>query len=172
MDLERNLIDNILECEIKLGHASLPVSFYYPCGSLLELLQCKEEQLPAAIKIFQQKQQGRLGDVVIEELANEKGRYVITVPASGVDWVSTNYQPSEFMKLFVAEITNPNNDFRDILKVFQRFSENIEVKKISEEEWAVRFCDSSIDPYVYHIERNFFGLEYHRFTQEAYENII
>ena len=172
MDLERNLIDNILECEIKLGHASLPVSFYYPCGSLLELLQCKEEQLPAAIKIFQQKQQGRLGDVVIEELANEKGRYVITVPASGVNWVSTNYQPSEFMKLFVAEITNPNNDFRDILKVFQRFSENIEVKKISEEEWAVRFCDSSIDPYVYHIERNFFGLEYHRFTQEAYENII
>ena len=128
MDLERNLIDNILECEIKLGHASLPVSFYYPCRSLLELLQCKEEQLPAAIKIFQQKQQGRLGDVVIEELVSEKGRYVITVPASGVDWVSTNYQPSEFMKLFVAEITNPNNDFRDILKVFQRFSENIEVK--------------------------------------------
>lgn len=172
MDLERNLIDNILECEIKLGHASLPVSFYYPCRSLLELLQCKEEQLPAAIKIFQQKQQGRLGDVVIEELVSEKGRYVITVPASGVDWVSTNYQPSEFMKLFVAEITNPNNDLQDILKVFQRFSANIEVKEISEEEWAVRFCDSSIDPYVYHIERNFFGLEYHRFTQEAYENLI
>ena len=32
--LERNLIDNILESEVKLGCASTPVTFYYPESSL------------------------------------------------------------------------------------------------------------------------------------------
>ena len=39
--LERNLIDNILESEVKLGCASTPVTFYYPESSLNELLDCR-----------------------------------------------------------------------------------------------------------------------------------
>ncbi len=44
--LERNLIDNILESEVKLGCASTPVTFYYPESSLNELLDCNNDELP------------------------------------------------------------------------------------------------------------------------------
>ena len=43
--LERNLIDNILESEVKLGCASTPVTFYYPESSLNELLDCNNDEL-------------------------------------------------------------------------------------------------------------------------------
>ncbi len=44
--LERNLIDNILESEVKLECASTPVTFYYPESSLNELMDCNNDELP------------------------------------------------------------------------------------------------------------------------------
>ena len=42
-ELERNLIDNILESEVKLGQACSPITFYYPESSLTELLDINAE---------------------------------------------------------------------------------------------------------------------------------
>ena len=105
--LERNLIDNILESEVKLGRACSPITFYYPEGSLTELLDCSVGELSLMIAEFLRKEKDRLGNITIGELADEKGRK-----------------------------------------------------------------DDNIDPYVYHIEQNVFGLEYHRFTRESYKRMM
>ena len=47
--LERNLIDNILESEVKLGRPSTSITFYYPESSLTELLECGTNELDSAI---------------------------------------------------------------------------------------------------------------------------
>ncbi|MDO4491004.1 MAG: DUF3877 family protein [Lachnospiraceae bacterium] len=172
MNLEKNLIDNILETEIKLGHADMAITFYYPVISLLELLDCTEQQLDAAIGSFQEAVKETLGPVKIQELANEKGRFSVRVSAKGVNWVHSNFHPTEFMKQFVAEIQKSGITLGDIVTLFHSFSQDVEVKKVSEEEWSVSFADEAVDPYVYHIEKNFFGLEYHRFTKEAYRKTM
>ena len=34
------------------------------------------------------------------------------------------------------------------------------------------FADGQPDPYVYHVEEDDFGLEYHRFTRKSYEALF
>ena len=170
--LERNIIDNILESEVKLGSISTLITFYYPESSLTELLECSIDKLPNRISEFLKKEEEYLGNVVIEELENEKGRYAITISAEGFEWVHKNYSPSDFMKDFVREIKKPNNTLEDISECFYKYSKDVTVNKVGDSEWAFYFSDESIDPYVYHIEQNIFGLEYHRFTKAAYEKLM
>lgn len=172
MDLEKNLIDNILECEVKLGHEKLPVSFYYPKESLYELLDCNEDTLEMAIADFKEKEVNRLGALSLEQTENDKDRYVATVPADGVEWVSNNYTASDFMLEFIKEVSKPQSTLDSIVSVFKKYSDKVLVKQMSEDEWAVSFLDEAVDPYVYHIEQNDFGLEYHRFTHLSYQKTI
>ena len=53
--LERNLIDNILESEVKLGRIGTSLTLYYPGSSLAELLDCSEEELPVKLAEFPEK---------------------------------------------------------------------------------------------------------------------
>ncbi|MDO4458860.1 MAG: DUF3877 family protein [Clostridia bacterium] len=172
MNLERNLIDNILESEVKLGHADMPITFYYPSASLSELLGCDESELESEILKFCEEEADRFGKITIEELANEKGRYAVTVPVYGVKWVHDNFEPGDFMKSFITEIKKPFNTIDNIINLFRCYSKETEVNQVSEDEWSLSFSDESIDPYVYHVEKNVFGLEYHRFTREAYRKTI
>ena len=172
MDLEKNLIDNILECGLKLGYANTPICFYYPITSLMELLECEEVGIDSAIQHFQERELTCLGKVIIKEQANEKGRYAVTIPVEGIRWVHAHFQPTDFMRLLISEINRPGNTLEDIVKIFTHFSLDVDVKKVSDKEWVIRFVDESIDPYVYHIEQNEFGFEYHRFTREAYEKTM
>ncbi len=170
--LEHNLIDNILEAEVKLGRASTSITFYYPESSLTELLGCRADELPAEIAEFIENVKERLGKITIEELANEKGRYAVKVPSEGLDWVQANFRPSDFMKDFIGEIQRPYNTLEGITEIFHKFSSDVIIDKVSENEWAFSFADEGIDPYVYHVEQNVFGLEYHRFTREAYAKMM
>lgn len=172
MDLEKNLIDNSLECELKLGYANTPVSFYFPITSLMELLECDESGIDFAIEQFLKRELTRLGKVIIKEQENEKGRYAVMIPVEGIRWVHEHFQPTDFMRLLISEINRLGNTLEDIVKIFTHFSSEVDVKKVSEKEWVIRFEDEDIDPYVYHIEQNEFGFEYHRFTREAYVKTI
>ena len=60
----------------------------------------------------------------------------------------------------------------DIAELFRRYSQDILISKVNEDEWAISFKDDNIDPYVYHIEQSVFGLEYHRFTRESYRKMM
>ncbi|MCR5755605.1 MAG: DUF3877 family protein [Acetatifactor sp.] len=172
MDLEKNIIDNVLECFVKLGATNTAINFYYPLPSLLRLLNCDKEHLDTAIATFKKEEMNRLGDVNIEELPNEKGRYEVVVPVCGVEWVSKNYTPTAFLRAFIAEIQKPGSTLESMACLFQTFSKDFKIDKLQEDRWALSFQDKSVDPYVYLIEQNVFGLEYHRFTQREYQDVI
>ena len=46
------------------------------------------------------------------------------------------------------------------------------MKKLKRNEWIFSFCDEAIDSYVYHIEQNVLGLEYHRLIRESYRKMM
>ena len=75
------------------------------------------------------------------------------------------------MKDFICNIRKTDNTLENISELFYRYSLDVEIKKINEDEWAFSFRDEEIDPYVYHIEQGIFGLEYHRFTKESYKEM-
>lgn len=169
MNLEKNLIDNVLECEVKLGHSDIPLTFFYPASELCELLKCSSDMLTEAISDFRKSVMNTLGDVTVSEVKSEKGRYGITVPVTGVNWISKNYKVSDFVKAFVEHISSYEASVTSVTSLFKSFSDSVEIKKLCETETAIWFTDYNIDPYVYFLEQNDFGLEYHRYTHEAYE---
>ena len=153
MDLKRNLFDNIKECEMKIGYREEDMNLYYPRESLMELLLADQEHLSEEIAAFCRLAAQELGDVTIKE-TEEKGRYCIHIP---------------FLKVFLNEIFKPGNTVADIVNIFRTFSRDVTVEKINEEEWGISFQDPEIDPYVYYLEQDAFGLQYHRFTKQAYD---
>ena len=170
--LERNLIDNILESEVKLGRPSTSITFYYPESSLTELLECGTNELDFAIDEFKREEQNRLGNVVFEKSKDEKVRYAVRISIEGFDWVHAHFKPSDFLNEFVMEIKKPDNSLEKIEALFRRYSNEVIINKMSSDEWAISFKDENIDPYIYHIEQSVFGLEYHRFTKESYKKMM
>lgn len=73
--LERNLIDNILESEVKLGRIGTSLTLYYPGSSLAELLDCSEEELPVKLAEFPEKGTEYLGNIVIEQIDGSGERF-------------------------------------------------------------------------------------------------
>ena len=170
--MERDLIDNILESSVKLGFADTSITFYYPETSLTELFECGKDELSYAVSEFRKIEKDKFGDIVFEELNDEKRRYAVKVSAEGTEWVHANFKTSAFIEEFVKEIKRPGNTLDDIAAFFRKFSTTAVISKNSPDEWALSFGDDNVDPYVYHIEQNVFGLEYHRFTKAAYRNMM
>lgn len=170
--LKQNIIDNILESEVKLGRTNTSITFYYPESSLTELLECGLDELSERITDFLNNEKEYFGEIIIEELVNEKGRYGVKIPKEGLDYVYRNYRPSNFIKDFINEIKKPDNNLETIADFFRKYSSDVLIIRNNENEWGFYFTDESINPYVYHIEQNIFGLEYHRFTRAAYEKLM
>ena len=144
------------------------MNLYYPQASLLELLPAEKENLSEALAAFCRTAEPELGKLTIKE-TEEKGRYCIHVPSAGVKYVHENLEDSPFLKAFLAEIFKAGNTVEDMIKIFQSFSQDIIIEKVDEQEWGISFQNPEIDPYVYYLEQDAFGLQYHRFTRQAYD---
>ncbi len=171
MNLEQNIYDTVKEWEIKIGYRKEGIQLYYPLESLLELLDIGKSGFPAAVSEFCKEAQKRLGNVEITK-TEEEGRYCIRIPAEGVEYIHQNIPENLFLKAFLETITTSGKTQRDVLAIFQKFSDKVQVKKSGEQEWAFWFEDETIDPYVYHVKEGEFGLEYHRFTRETYKKLF
>ena len=68
-------------------------------------------------------------------------------------------------------VTAPGKKLEDVCQVFYDFSGEVTIEKVEEREWGIWFTKGDIDSYVYYVEEDEFGLEYHRFTKEAYQKL-
>lgn len=171
MDLKRNILDSVNECEIKLGYRQEAVSLYYPKGVLKELLSATDDSLQERINEFCRSAARELGEVCIVE-TQEAGRYQVVIPEKGVAYVHENVEAGAFMKAFVENIYKPGMGKDDMIALFRQFSDKVVVEQAGEKEWAVYFESPEIDAYVYYIEEDEFGLQYHRFTRESYRELM
>lgn len=170
MDLKQNIVDSVKECEIKLGYRAEAISLYYPEKVLLELLNVPKGNLEEEINNFCDLVLGELGKIQIIQ-TQERERYQIIIPKEGVMFIHENVEASPFVKEFVQEIHRPGMTKEAVIALFRRYSEEVVTEQAEEKEWAIYFADPKIDAYVYYMEEDDFGLQYHRFTRKSYEAI-
>ncbi len=168
--LEKNICDTLKEWELKIGYSKEPVELYYPAESLISLLALPKEQedkLEEALIFFSQKAREHLGEV---RITRNRGRYCIRIPETGCRYVRDHITASPFLIKFLEVIHQPCSSLASVEQVFLQFSNQV-IKHKEAEAYVFFFQDAGIDEYVYYVEEDEFGLQYHRFTRADYQNL-
>ncbi|MBR2283817.1 MAG: DUF3877 family protein [Ruminococcus sp.] len=172
--LEKNIIDNIHEAQLKLGYDGRPVSLNYTPATLRHLTGSDDMgEISEAVKSCSP---GRLGAMEIRPVHDI---YCITVPAEGTAYVNALYSGDNgFLCRLVGTVREHGISLDDVLAVFRSFSDNVAVKESGSEEfdYLVYFEDGVPDEYYYclTLEPCMGGgchITYHRFIREDYEDL-
>lgn len=170
-ELENNIIEVIKEEQIKLGYASETIRLYYPLESICNLLgsDYTVAELYDTLNQFCEFVKPRLGEV---EFFNTETRYCIVIPPTGVDYVHESIEENYFLRDFIGKISSHDCTFEDLLKVFNRYSNDVICEKMSngEFDYLIYFKDQIPDAYKYCIKFENCHAIYHRFTRADYEN--
>lgn len=169
--LEKNIVDNIKEAQIKLGFDGRPMSLNYAENSLKNLLGT-DSNIKSALENFSVYVSERLGRIDFHEIKNG---FCITVSAEGTSYVNS-LDGFDFITEFVNTIRNHGISVEDVLAVFRKYSDNVvvEEKHNGEFDYLVYFADGVPDEYFYCIalEEEIDGhmhITCHRFIKEDYD---
>lgn len=169
-----NIIEQVLELQLKLGFAKESVSLYYPYASVKFLLdepiETEKHHLISVLReVLDSAEADGMGKFYLK--ATEE-RVVLTLSPDAVSYIHENHQPSEFLKAFIALFSQHHDiTLEKILKVFERFSPDYvceEMPEGSDFDYAIHFTDSSIDSFYYCIKDEFGHMIYHRFIESDY----
>lgn len=170
--LEKNLCDTMKEWELKIGCSREPIELYYPAESLSSLLQLPKgdiKLLSEALETFRRQVKERLGTL---EISRAGERFCIRISEEGSRYVKEHIKANPFLIRFLEVINKPESRLSDIEQVFHEFSEQVVKEQEEEGEVIFFFQNPEIDEYVYCVEEDEFGLEYHRFTRADYQALF
>ncbi len=169
--LEKNICDTLKEWELKLGYSKEPIELYYPAESLSSLLGLSGEnadELEKVLVFFSDKVKEHLGEV---QITRNRGRYCIRISEAGSRYVRDYISASPFLVKFLEVIHQPCSSLASVEQVFYEFSRHVVKKKEEDGAYIFFFQNAEIDEYVYCVEEEEFGLQYHRFTREDYKSL-
>lgn len=174
--LTDNLEAMLHESIVKIGYVKgQPVGIYYTEELLYHLLGIGEddkiaEQAMINLKQFSMENEPEWGSI---QYSKENGRFKLTVPAKGMEYVYEKNKENHFLEDLIETLKIPNVTINQVLSVFYRYSNDVICDKSDDEEfeYAVRFADSSIDPFIYCFTFDEMGQYYHRFTEFDYKNL-
>lgn len=169
-ELRSDLIDLVVESQIKLGQAKSSVRFYYPLESLNRLFDTSfsAEEMENALGAFSDICRDTLGSV---EVTRTENRFCFTIPAEGAKWAEREYGQNGFLTDFIAEIAKPGSCMKKLLPVFEKYSSKVVCKPVVHDEfdYLVYFEDGEPDAYRYCIHEDLGHATYHRFTKKDYD---
>ncbi len=172
--LEKNITDNILEAQIKLGYDKRPMSLNYTLASLNHILgtACDLQDMVNQLEKFAGHCTERLGKLSFREIKNG---ICITVPAEGTAYVNGMNTGSGFINELIETVREHGISEEDVFAVFRKYSDNVVIENSSSEEfdYLVYFPDGEPDEYRYclALEPCMQGgchITYHRFIAEDY----
>lgn len=173
-NLLQNIWDTIKEWQIKIGYQEESVSLYYPSSSIKHLLELPEcitlEEILEVLDDFFDENTDTLGKV---KVTNQQDRICLQIPEKGTAYVHEQISASPFMVDFIKKITMPGCSLEEIKKVFLKYSANIVEKEGGHDGLGtiLYFEDETIDPYVYCLEFDEFGVTYHRFGKTDFKEL-
>lgn len=195
MDLEKHIIDTVKEWQLKIGYREGNMKLYYPGESLAALLgipnvtaektvegESMEDSLKEALRQFCEKAELKLGRI---KISGGFERFCLDIPAKGCAYVAGQVSEPEFLKRFLQVITASGSNMERVRECFAEYASQHGTVSVEEEAEEVSgkehshshagrafyFMDESVEPYVYWVEENEFGLTYHRFTKEDYTRL-
>lgn len=172
MTLEKHIVDTMKEWQIKIGSFDSAIRLYYPKTSLCRYLNLsfdiENEILSGQIEQYFADKVRYLGKVTTSA---ERDRFCILVGKEGCDYVEKKVPQPEFLTKFLEVLKYQK--MQKILDCFEEYAGKHETsicikKEESGMETVVYFENEEIEPYVYCIDQNEFGITYHRFTKEEY----
>lgn len=171
MTLEKHVVDTIKEWQIKIGSLGSNIRLYYPKSSLCNYLNISidadNEILSRHIEKYFADNVTYLGNV---RVSAEQERFCILVDKEGCDYVEKNIPEPEFLAKFLEVLKS--QEMQKILELFEEYarSQGTHMCVRKEEEWetVLYFENEYVEPYVYCIDKNEFGITYHRFSKNDF----
>ncbi|MGN0350029.1 MAG: DUF3877 family protein [Roseburia sp.] len=169
MTLEKHIVDTMKEWQMKIGSLDSNMRLYYPKNSLCGYLDLESEigndALKEYIKNYLSNHASYLGEITI---SYEQDRFCFLVRKQGCDYVEQNVPEPEFLGKFLKVLKMQN--MKEIIGLFQEYAKQHGTKVGSRKEdnglgTVLYFEDENVEPYVYCIEENEFGVTYHRFVK-------
>ena len=166
--LERSLMDIIHEFEIKLGLSKETLRLFYPEKTLCRLMDCPPELLDEKLAEFSAVT--KIGTVKF--VREDEGRLCAVVSPDVSEYTHENYSDGGFLKELITAAMFCPGGMDDILKVFNRYGENVKCEYINngEFDYLVYFETGIPDGYRYCFKLHSDHAAYHRFTKEDYED--
>lgn len=169
-ELEKNLMDMLVEQQLKLGFRKEQVTFYYPKTFLEHLLGVEPgEEIAGKLSEFSKEVEKKLGKIEISHVGE---RFRIVVPEEGSSYVREHMGNQAFLKTFLEEISKPACTPEKLKRLFEQFAGNGEIvaQKLQDEEFdcLYYFKDGKPDRYRYCVTFEEHHATYHRFLPEDY----
>ncbi|MDE5781717.1 MAG: DUF3877 family protein [Lachnospiraceae bacterium] len=175
MTLEKHIMDTMKEWQIKLGSIGSDMKLYYPKTSLYEYLKISNDisctELKEYIKKHLSVHAECLGEITV---SHDDDRFCICIGKEGCRYVEQNIPEPDFLKKFLEALKSQNMDI--IFRIFKEYAMENSTELCVEHEAGgatevLYLKDETVEPYVYYIEQNEFGITYHRFTSNEYKNL-
>ena len=174
--LERDIIDQIVELQVKLGYAFESTRFYYKTESLNALLGTAAPNARALCELLQREHAlagSPLGEV---SFATHEDRVEVRVPPAGSLYVHEQVPaPAFLVDLIELFLTKHHPSKEEVLALFAKHSPSYVVDDMpegSEFDYAVHFQDTQVDQHYYCFKEEMGHLIYHRFAREDYELLL
>lgn len=169
MTLEKHITDTIKEWQIKIGSLDTDIRLYYPKASLCRYLNLDINTDNVALCRYIEKYFADdikyLGNVAVSV---NQDKFCILVCKEGCEYVEKQVPEPEFLTQFLKVLKG--QDMQGILQFFEEYAEKYGTAACTQKEeegtgTVLYFEDESIEPYMYCIEQNEFGVTYHRFAR-------
>lgn len=176
MELKQHIIDTMKEWQMKIGFSDENIILYYPVDSLYKYLNLNKENSYETVKkelqSYVKYEMNMMGDI---NLIWQKNRVGIEISAKGSKYVHEKIAEPIFLKKFLNVINDKSSDMTDVEKLFKEYA------KVNNGECTIcnsthhnngkvfSFTDNIPERYVYCVENDEFGITYHRFSKEDYQ---
>lgn len=175
LTLEKHVLDTMKEWQLKIGSLDQDIRLYYPKKSLCEFLEVEDiieiDKLVKAVTEYLQSKAAFLGDITTTAAGD---RLCIEIRKDGCQYVEQFVEEPEFLKLFLEVLKRQKME--EMIYLFEEYAKKEGTTYIVDKEQdglgtVLYFADSRVDPYVYCLEEDDFGITYHRFARNDYRDL-
>ncbi len=174
--LEKDIIDQIVELQIKLGYAYESTRFYYKVSSLNSLIGTDAPDATTLCKELTKAHvldDSPLGNVTF---GTHEDRIEVRIPPQGSKYVHEEVPaPAFLVDLIDLFLTEHHPAKEKIIGLFARYSDDYVLENMpagAEFDYGMHFADPSIDSHYYCFKEEMGHVIYHRFVKEDYERLL
>lgn len=173
MNLEKHILDTMKEWQLKMGSIGSDIRLYYPKGSMCRYMNVESDiENNELIKRIVQYLELSMPYMAKVTIAEQNDRFCIHISKEGCEYVENNVQMPDFLEGMLEVLKSQDMD--SMIAYFAEYAIGHGTKLCKEKDEddggiILYFEDEIVEPYVYCIDENDFGITYHRFTREEYQ---
>lgn len=174
--LIKNMVDQIVEAQIKLGYVKETFRVYYPLTSLNSFLGTEAGSIEEMLTLL--NEEPAFSDTVLGKITFKasRGRIEVSIPPEGTEYVYREVPVPDFLRDIIDLFgRNHHCTLDDIRRIFEKYSNNYVCEKMPDGmdfDFVLHFNDPDIDPYYYCIKEEMGHTIYHRFTETDYLDLL